>query len=72
MISPNQPEFFISKIECVISLNHGGSLIFYTKKSGLFLKKNRFGYIKFDFVISQSEGFNVHTGLFQDFINNKL
>ena len=34
--------------------------------------KNRFGYIKFDFVISQSGGFIVHTGLFQDFINNNL
>ena len=34
--------------------------------------KNRFGYIKFDFVISQSGGFIVQTGLFQDFINNKL
>ena len=45
--------------------------IFYTKKSGLFYDiKNRFGYIKFDFVISQSGGFIVHTGLFQDFINN--
>ena len=34
--------------------------------------KNRFAYIKFDFVISQSGGFTVHTGLFQDFINNNL
>ena len=34
--------------------------------------KNRFSYIKFDFVISQSGGFTVHTGLFQDFINNNL
>ena len=32
--------------------------------------KNRFAYIKFDFVISQSGVFYVHTGLFQDFINN--
>ena len=42
------------------------------KKTGLFFDicdiKNRFAYIKFDFVISQS----VHTGLFQDFINNNL
>ena len=34
--------------------------------------KNRFAYIKFDFVISQSGVFTVHTGLFQDFINNNL
>ena len=34
--------------------------------------KNRFAYIKFDFVISQSGGFTVHTGLFQDFINSNL
>ena len=34
--------------------------------------RNRFGYIKFDFVISQSGGFIVNTGLFQDFINNNL
>ena len=34
--------------------------------------KNRFGYIKFDFVISQSGGFIMHTGLFQDFINKNL
>ena len=34
--------------------------------------KNRFAYIKFDFVISQSGGFTVHTGPFQDFINNNL
>ena len=34
--------------------------------------KNRFGYIKFEFLISQSGGFIVHTGLFQDFINNNL
>ena len=34
--------------------------------------KNRFAYIKFDFVISQRGGFTVHTGLFQDFINNNL
>ena len=30
------------------------------------------GYIQFDFVISQSGVFIVHTGLFQDFINNNL
>ena len=55
--------------------------IFYTKKSGLFFLishnrfcdiKNRFGYIKFDFVISQNGGFIVHTDLLQDFINNNL
>ena len=34
--------------------------------------KNRFAYIKFDFVISQTGGFTVHTDLFQDFINNNL
>ena len=34
--------------------------------------KNRSGYIKFDFVISQSGVFIVHTGLFQDFINNSI
>ena len=34
--------------------------------------KNGFGYIKFDFVISQSGGFIVHTSLFQNFINNNL
>ena len=45
--------------------------IFYITKSILWYQ-NRFGYIKFDFVISQSGGFIVHTGLFQDFINNKL
>ena len=32
----------------------------------------RFRYIKFDFMISQSGGFIVHTGHFQDFINNNL
>ena len=54
--------------------------IFYTKHQVYFLIsqnrfcdiKNRFGYIEFDFVISQSGGFIVHTGLFQDFINNNL
>ena len=34
--------------------------------------KNRFAFIKFDFVISQSGGFTVYTGLFQDFINNNF
>ena len=55
--------------------------IFYTKKHQVYFLisqnrfcdiKNRFAYIKFDFVISQSGGFTVHTGLFQDFINNNL
>ena len=32
--------------------------------------KNRFAYIKFDFVISQNGGFTVHNGPYQDFINN--
>ena len=54
---------------------------FYTKKNQVYFLisqnrfcdiKNRFAYIKFDFVISQSGGFTVHTGLFQDFINNNL
>ena len=48
---------------------------FLYKKSGLFFYhkiKNRFGYIKFDLVISQSGRFIVHTGLFQDFINNNF
>ena len=56
--------------------------IFYTKKKNnvyFLISQNRFcdikskfGYIKFDFLISQSGGFIVHTGLFQDFINNNL
>ena len=55
--------------------------IFYIKKIQVYFLisqnrfcdiKNRFAYIKFDFVISQSGGFTVHTGLFQDFINNNL
>ena len=55
--------------------------IFYTKKNQVYFLisqnqfcdiKNRFAYIKFDFVISQSGGFTVHTDLFQDFINNNL
>ena len=57
----SQNRFFIQKIRS----------IFYITKSILWYQ-NRFGHIKFDFVISQSGGFIVHTGLFQDFINNKL
>ena len=46
--------------------------IFIQKIRFIFYIENRFGYIKFDFVISQSGGFIVHTSLFQDFINNNL
>ena len=65
----------------MVSLNHGGFLyISQTSKSQVYFLisqnrfcdiKNRFGYIKFDFVISQSGGGGVivHTGLFQDFIS---
>ena len=101
MISPNQPEFFIKKIDFMISKNwtcditkswrfFGTTIFFiyiYHKMDFLYKKnqvyflisqnqicdiKNRLAYIKFDFVISQSGGFTVHTGLFQDFINNSL
>ena len=49
--------------------------IFYTKNQVYILIsqnrfcdiKNRFAYIKFDFVISRSGGFIGHTGLFQFF-----
>ena len=52
---------------------HQISQNFFDQKKSRFCDiKNRFGYIKFDFVISQSGGFIVHTGLFQDFINNNL
>ena len=77
----------ISKNRILISLKHGGFLVshflLYISQDRIFIQKNqvyffyhkiknRFGYIKFDFVISQSGRFIVHTGLFQDFINNNF
>ena len=80
MISLNHAGFLVSYFFIYVTKSN-----FYTKKKKkknqvYFLKsqnrfcdiQNRFGYIKFDFVISQSGGFIVHTGLFQDFINNNL
>ena len=102
MISPNQPEVFINKIDFMISKNRicditkswrffGITIFFiYHKIDFLYKKKkknqvyflisqnrfcdtkNRFAYIKFDFVISQSGVFTAHTAHFQDFINNNL
>ena len=60
-----QIRFFIQKIRFII-------FFFLISQNRFCDIKNRFGYIKFDFVISQSGVFIVHTGLFQDFINNNL
>ena len=64
--------FFFFYITKSIFLNKNIRFIFLISQSRFCDIKNRFAYIKFDFVISQSGGFTVHTGLFQDFINNNL
>ena len=61
--------FFISQSRFFIPKNQVYFLISQNRFCDI---KNRLGYIKFDFVISQTGGFTVHTGLFQDFINNNL
>ena len=74
MISLNHEGFLVSHFFIYHKID------FYTKNQVYFLIsqnrfcdiKNRFGKVKFDFVISQSGGFIVHTGLFQDFINNNF
>ena len=77
MISLNHGSFFGVTFFFYISQNR---YFLYKKNQVYFLIsqnrfcdiKNRFAYIKFDFVISQTGGFTVHTDLFQDFINNNL
>ena len=76
MISLNHGGFLVSQYFFFITK----SIFLYKKNQVYFLIsqnrfcdiKDRFAYIKFDFVISQSGSFTVHTGLFQDFINNNL
>ena len=73
MISLNHGIFLVSQFVLIYITKS----LFKQKNQGFFISqnrfydiKNRFGYIEFDFVISQRGGFIVHTGLFQDFINN--
>ena len=61
--------FIYHKIDIFIQKNQVYFLISQNRFCDI---KNWFAYIKFDFVITQSGGFTVHTGLFQDFINNNL
>ena len=61
--------FICHKIDFFIQKNQ---VYFFISQNRFCDIKNRLAYIKFDFVISQSGGFTVHTGLFQDFINNNL
>ena len=61
LVSQSQFFFIYHKIEFL-----------YKKSVFFFFFFNRFAYIKFDYVMSQSGGIIVHTGLFQDYINNNL
>ena len=56
--------FFFHKIDFLCKKNQ---VYFFISQNRFCDIKNSFGYIKFDFVISQTGVFIVHTGLFQDF-----
>ena len=64
--------FFIYITKSIFFLYKKNQVYFFISQNRFCDIKNRFAYIKFDFVISQSGGFTVHTGVFQDFINNNL